>query len=219
MICISVLILLFHGIDFLQVTLGFPETLILEPGANVTIWCQHNQMEPAYIYWFKHTNRSVPDQLDCQFYQKYSSTSSCNSVNQSDQVVMSVNSQNTSLTIAAVNHTDSGLYYCGVWQSNRISFRNAIHLQVREQDETLSKNSTQDVFFMLTVVFVGVIVILVSVLLVMLKRRKHRDTVSIVEKEQDSNYADLQFSDKKIKKAGRRTEVVDPQVVYSSVRH
>uniref|UniRef100_A0AAY5EJY6 Ig-like domain-containing protein n=2 Tax=Electrophorus electricus TaxID=8005 RepID=A0AAY5EJY6_ELEEL len=125
MICISVLILLFHGIDFLQVTLGFPETLILEPGANVTIWCQHNQMEPAYIYWFKHTNRSVPDQLDCQFYQKYSSTSSCNSVNQSDQVVMSVNSQNTSLTIAAVNHTDSGLYYCGVWQSNRISFRNA----------------------------------------------------------------------------------------------
>uniref|UniRef100_A0A4W4EYX2 Ig-like domain-containing protein n=1 Tax=Electrophorus electricus TaxID=8005 RepID=A0A4W4EYX2_ELEEL len=160
--------------DFLQVTLGFPETLILEPGANVTIWCQHNQMEPAYIYWFKHTNRSVPDQLDCQFYQKYSSTSSCNSVNQSDQVVMSVNSQNTSLTIAAVNHTDSGLYYCGVWQSNRISFRNAIHLQVRG-GFSVQKN--------------------------------------------DSNYADLQFSDKKIKKAGRRTEVVDPQVVYSSVRH
>uniref|UniRef100_A0AAY5EJ46 Ig-like domain-containing protein n=1 Tax=Electrophorus electricus TaxID=8005 RepID=A0AAY5EJ46_ELEEL len=160
--------------DFLQVTLGFPETLILEPGANVTIWCQHNQMEPAYIYWFKHTNRSVPDQLDCQFYQKYSSTSSCNSVNQSDQVVMSVNSQNTSLTIAAVNHTDSGLYYCGVWQSNRISFRNAIHLQVRGGFSVFIVLLINYVFFMLTVVFVGVIVILVSVLLVMLKRRKHR---------------------------------------------
>ncbi|XP_076855077.1 uncharacterized protein LOC143510008 [Brachyhypopomus gauderio] len=184
MVCISVLVLLLHFSDLLPVTVGSPDTLILvaEPGDNVTLWYQHNLMEPAYIYWFKHTDNSVPQQLQCQFYQIYFATISCNAVNQNDHILMSVNSQNTSLKIIAVNHTDSGLYYCGIWQSN-ISFSNAIHLQVREQEETFSKHSevlcSSGVFFILTVVFGGVIVVLISVLLIMLKKTKqHTGTVN-----------------------------------------
>uniref|UniRef100_A0A4W4DP01 Ig-like domain-containing protein n=1 Tax=Electrophorus electricus TaxID=8005 RepID=A0A4W4DP01_ELEEL len=155
-------------------TLGSPDTLILvaEPGDDVTLWYQYNLMKPAYIHWFKHTDHSVPDQLHCQFYKKYYATSPCDFIKQSNQIVMSVNSQNTSLTITAVNYTDSGLYYCGIWHSNNISFSNATYLQV-----------TGNIFV------------------------------------QDSKYAAVQFSDKKIKKAGRHTEVVDTKVVYSSVRH
>ncbi|XP_076855076.1 uncharacterized protein LOC143510007 [Brachyhypopomus gauderio] len=216
-VCISALILLFHGVHLLPVPLGSPDTLILvvEPGDDVTIWYHYNLTQPAYIYWFKHTDSSVPQQLQCQIYKKYYATSPCNVVIQNNHISMSVNSQNTSLTITAVNHTNTGLYYCGIWQSN-IFFSNATHLQVRDQDGKPSKNSTEGVFFTLTVVFGAAIVILIIVLIIP-KRRKHTDTGSTVTK--DSNYADLQFSNKKIRKAGRHSEVVDPQVVYSTVRH
>ncbi|XP_076854642.1 uncharacterized protein LOC143509689 isoform X2 [Brachyhypopomus gauderio] len=220
MICISVLLLLFYANNLLPVTLGSPDSLILvaELGDDVTVWCQYDPMQAAYIYWFKQTDSSVPDQLQCQLYKKHFAASPCNVVNQNNHMLMSVNSQNSSLTIPAVNHSDSGLYYCGIWQSNSIYFSNATHLQVREQEETLPDHSTQ-VFATLSGVFGGVIVVLIIVLLVMLKNRKqHTDTGSIVKKEQDSNYADLQFSNKNIKKAGRHSEMVDPHVVYSTVK-
>ncbi|XP_076854641.1 uncharacterized protein LOC143509689 isoform X1 [Brachyhypopomus gauderio] len=221
MICISVLLLLFYANNLLPVTLGSPDSLILvaELGDDVTVWCQYDPMQAAYIYWFKQTDSSVPDQLQCQLYKKHFAASPCNVVNQNNHMLMSVNSQNSSLTIPAVNHSDSGLYYCGIWQSNSIYFSNATHLQVREQEETLPDHSTQEVFATLSGVFGGVIVVLIIVLLVMLKNRKqHTDTGSIVKKEQDSNYADLQFSNKNIKKAGRHSEMVDPHVVYSTVK-
>uniref|UniRef100_A0A4W4E268 Ig-like domain-containing protein n=1 Tax=Electrophorus electricus TaxID=8005 RepID=A0A4W4E268_ELEEL len=193
--------------NLIALTLDSPDTLILvaEPGDDVTIWYQHNLMEAAFIYWFKQTNHSVPHHVACQLYLQYSSSRPCSLVNQSKHIVMTVNSQNTSLTITGVNYTDSGLYYCGIPRSTHISFSNATYLQV-------------------IVVFGGVIVILISVLLVMLKRRKQHqngiaDTFFVLLQEQDFKYAALQFSDKKIKKLGRHTEVVDTKVVYSSVRH
>ncbi|XP_035382157.1 uncharacterized protein LOC118241380 [Electrophorus electricus] len=226
MICISGLILLFNGIVLLPVTVGSSNTLILvaEPGDDVTIWYQCEQTRATYVYWFKHTDSSVPHRVACQLYTKSSKSMPCSFFKQSNQMGMSVNSQNTSLTITAVNYTDSGLYYCGIQWSNLISFSNATYLHVTEQNERLFKSTEEDVYFMLTVVFGGVIVILISVLLVMLKRReRYQDEtdckVQQEKEEQDSKYAALQFSDKKIKKSGRHTEVVDTKVVYSSVRH
>uniref|UniRef100_A0A4W4E0G0 Ig-like domain-containing protein n=1 Tax=Electrophorus electricus TaxID=8005 RepID=A0A4W4E0G0_ELEEL len=160
--------------NLIALTLDSPDTLILvaEPGDDVTIWYQHNLMEAVFIYWFKHTNHSVPHHAACQLYLQYFSSRPCSLVNQSKHIVMTVNSQNTSLTITGVNYTDSGLYYCGIPQSTHISFSNATYLH----------------FFVLL-------------------------------QEQDSKYAALHFSDKKIKKSGRHTEVMDTEVVYSSVRH
>uniref|UniRef100_A0A4W4DNZ6 Ig-like domain-containing protein n=1 Tax=Electrophorus electricus TaxID=8005 RepID=A0A4W4DNZ6_ELEEL len=202
--------------NLIALTLDSPDTLILvaEPGDDVTIWYQHNLMEAVFIYWFKHTNHSVPHHAACQLYLQYFSSRPCSLVNQSKHIVMTVNSQNTSLTITGVNYTDSGLYYCGIPQSTHISFSNATYLHV-------IAHCFSEVYFMLTVVFGGVIVILISVLLVMLKRRKqHQDgTFFVLLQEQDSKYAALHFSDKKIKKSGRHTEVMDTEVVYSSVRH
>uniref|UniRef100_A0A4W4E2Z7 Ig-like domain-containing protein n=1 Tax=Electrophorus electricus TaxID=8005 RepID=A0A4W4E2Z7_ELEEL len=143
--------------------------LVAEPGDDVTIWNQYDQIEPGHIYWFKHTNHSVPHRVACQLYLKYSPSHPCSLVNQSKHIVMTVNSQNTSLTITGVNYTDSGLYYCGIPRSTQISFSNATYLQV-------IAHCFSEVYFMLIVVFGGVIVILISVLLVMLKKRKqHQD--------------------------------------------
>ncbi|XP_035382156.1 uncharacterized protein LOC113569285 [Electrophorus electricus] len=227
MVCISVLISLFHGIGLLPVALGSPDTLILvaEPGDDVTLWYQHEQKTPTFLSWFKHTNSSVPVYISCQKQSRNNSASShCSFVNQSKRTVMSVNSQYTSLTITAVNPTDSGLYYCGIRRGSQISFSNATYLQVRVRNETPSKALwSSDVFFMLTAVFTGVILVLISVLLFMLKKKKqHSDEtdckVEQKNEEKNSSYAALRFSDKKIKKAGRHTEV-NTQVVYSSVRH
>ncbi|XP_035381836.1 uncharacterized protein LOC118241295 [Electrophorus electricus] len=222
MVCISVLISLFHGIGLLPVALGSPATLILvaEPGDDVTLWYQHEQTTPTYISWFKHTDSSVPVYISCQYFRNNSASSHCSFVNQSKRTVMSVNSQYTSLTITAVNPTDSGLYYCGIRRGSQISFSNATYLQVRARIETPSKGSSEealwssDVFFMLTAVFTGVILVLISVLLFMLKKKKqHSDEtdckVEQKNKEKNSSYAALKFSDKKIKKAGRHSEV-DP---------
>uniref|UniRef100_A0A4W4G703 Ig-like domain-containing protein n=1 Tax=Electrophorus electricus TaxID=8005 RepID=A0A4W4G703_ELEEL len=114
MVCISVLISLFHA------------TLILvaEPGDDVTLWYQHEQTTPTYISWFKHTDSSVPVYISCQYFRNNSASSHCSFVNQSKRTVMSVNSQYTSLTITAVNPTDSGLYYCGIRRGSQISFSN-----------------------------------------------------------------------------------------------
>ncbi|XP_035381837.1 uncharacterized protein LOC118241296 [Electrophorus electricus] len=221
MVCISVLFLLFYGIDLLPLTLGSPDTLILvaEPGDDVTIWYQREKTTATYVYWFKHTDSSVPFYVGCQFYSIFSPPSLCYFGNQSKRMVMSVNSQNTSLTITAVNHTDTGLYYCGIMQSIHISFSNETYLQVKA-------HCSSDVFFMLTVVFGVVNVVLSSVLLVLLTRRKHhRATGSNVKhdkEEQDPNsvtYAALQFSDQNTRRVAGHGEVVDTHVVFSSVRH
>uniref|UniRef100_A0A4W4G6J9 Ig-like domain-containing protein n=1 Tax=Electrophorus electricus TaxID=8005 RepID=A0A4W4G6J9_ELEEL len=119
--------------DLLPLTLGSPDTLILvaEPGDDVTIWYQREKTTATYVYWFKHTDSSVPFYVGCQFYSIFSPPSLCYFGNQSKRMVMSVNSQNTSLTITAVNHTDTGLYYCGIMQSIHISFSNETYLQVK----------------------------------------------------------------------------------------
>uniref|UniRef100_A0AAY5EV64 Ig-like domain-containing protein n=1 Tax=Electrophorus electricus TaxID=8005 RepID=A0AAY5EV64_ELEEL len=192
----------------LPVTLGYVDTLklVAESGDDVTLWCQHNLMELTYIYWFKHTNHSVPGCVACHLYIKYSELRPCSEsstfVNQSKRIVMTVNSQNISLTITAVNHIDSGLYYCGIQQNIDISFSSATYLQV-------TAPYVSDVFFMLMVVFAAVIVVLISVVLIMLKKKKQIRV----------NYAALQFSDHKTQSVAGHGEVVDPRVVYSSVRH
>uniref|UniRef100_A0A4W4E450 Immunoglobulin V-set domain-containing protein n=1 Tax=Electrophorus electricus TaxID=8005 RepID=A0A4W4E450_ELEEL len=104
--------------------------LVAEPGDDVTIWYQYNRTEPARIYWFMHTDHSVPHHVACQLYLKYSASSPCSFFNQSKQMVMSVKSQYSSLTISAVKHTDSGLYYCGIWQSTDIYFSNLRRLRL-----------------------------------------------------------------------------------------
>uniref|UniRef100_A0A4W4EZE9 Ig-like domain-containing protein n=1 Tax=Electrophorus electricus TaxID=8005 RepID=A0A4W4EZE9_ELEEL len=105
MVCILLLFLLFHGVG-------------------------NEQTTSIYVYWFKHTDSSVPVYISCQYYKIFSPSSLCYFVNQSKRIVMTVNSQNISLTIKAVNHTDSGLYYCGTQPRDFISFSNATYLQV-----------------------------------------------------------------------------------------
>ena len=46
-------------------------------------------------------------------------------------MVMTVNSEKTSLSITEVNYTDSGLYYCCIQRMNYITFSNATFLLVR----------------------------------------------------------------------------------------
>uniref|UniRef100_A0AAY5EAN3 Ig-like domain-containing protein n=1 Tax=Electrophorus electricus TaxID=8005 RepID=A0AAY5EAN3_ELEEL len=168
----------------LPVTLGYVDTLklVAESGDDVTLWCQHNLMELTYIYWFKHTNHSVPGCVACHLYIKYSELRPCSEsstfVNQSKRIVMTVNSQNISLTITAVNHIDSGLYYCGIQQNIDISFSSATYLQVTGDFQC--------------------------------KR---------IMLHYSLNYAALQFSDHKTQSVAGHGEVVDPRVVYSSVRH
>ncbi|KAL7836204.1 hypothetical protein AOLI_G00274880 [Acnodon oligacanthus] len=73
--CASVLDLLLLSAGLLSVT-GGPQTLptlVAEPGDDVTIWSNQTLEEPAHIFWFKHTNASVPDLLTCLYYKLYSS--------------------------------------------------------------------------------------------------------------------------------------------------
>ncbi|KAL6466062.1 hypothetical protein MHYP_G00261950 [Metynnis hypsauchen] len=184
---ITVLALLLCCVGLLSVTGGSQTllTLVAEPGDDVTIWSNHTLEEPAHIFWFKHTNTSVPDLLTCLYYRLYASPRSCGFIPQSSRMVMSVNSEKTSLNITGVNYTDSGLYYCCIQRMNYMTFSNATFLLVREQNETLStglkddeannKDLSSDIFFILTVVFGVATVALLSTLLILFKNTKqHR---------------------------------------------
>ncbi|KAL6466086.1 hypothetical protein MHYP_G00262190 [Metynnis hypsauchen] len=189
-------------------------TLVAEPGDDVTIWSNHALEEPAHIFWFKHTNESVPDLLTCLYYKMYSSPAPCSFIPQSSRMVMTVNSEKMSLNITGVNYTDSGLYYCCIQRMNYMTFSNATFLLVR------------DLFFMLTVVFSAVMVILLSALIIILKGRKPcRDeagsTVEEEKEEQDCDllkFVPLQFSERKMKRPGGQSEEVETCVQYSIVR-
>ncbi|KAI4894160.1 hypothetical protein NFI96_022045 [Prochilodus magdalenae] len=65
-------------------------------------------------------------------------------------MVMSVNSENTSLHIPEVNSTDSGLYYCCIQRMNYIIFSNATLLQVKVSNVSSEVGLKSDVFFNLT---------------------------------------------------------------------
>lgn len=102
------------------------------PGDNVTIWCQHTAGPAEYIHWFKQTNSDVPiiivyvmithqlKELQIKYLNGF----------QPDRLVMSLNTENTSLRILNVDISDSGLYYCG-WDSWGITFGNGTHLDIK----------------------------------------------------------------------------------------
>ncbi|XP_034155193.2 uncharacterized protein LOC117595961 [Pangasianodon hypophthalmus] len=188
-------------------------TLEAEAGDNVTIWCQHDLTDPGYIYWFKHTSDSVPLLLGCKKFRTSAPSQSCYFFTESERIVMSVHGKNTSLTVTAVNVSDTGLYYCSF--SDKMIFSNSTSLQVK------GSNSSA-VFVMLNVVFGAVNVILLSVLIfIILKHRKaERGAEAEANEVADSDsvhYAALHFSKNKTKRIRRHDEKVDQHVVYSSV--
>ncbi|KAL6466068.1 hypothetical protein MHYP_G00262010 [Metynnis hypsauchen] len=134
---------------------------------------------------------------------------------------MSVNATFSSLTIPAVNLSDSGLYYCSSLEGKYMIFSNTTHLLVRG-------GYSSDVFFMLVLVFGAVIVVLLSALLfllcIILKYREHHKEDSGPKRKQEKedqdgetlNYAALHFN-KKNNRSHRRVETEETHVVYSSV--
>ncbi|XP_058231685.1 uncharacterized protein LOC131343772 [Hemibagrus wyckioides] len=194
-------------------------TLEAEAGDNVTIWCQHDRTDPGSIFWFKQTSDSVPLLLGCKKFLTSAPSQKCYFFSESERIVMSVHGSKTSLTITAVNVSDTGLYYCSF--TERMIFSNSTYLHVKDC-------GCSAVFFMLIVVFGAVIVFLLTVLIfIILKHRKtHSAEANNGVKENNEvsdpdslHYAALQFSKKKNKRNKRRDVKVDQHVIYSSVRH
>ncbi|XP_053509799.1 uncharacterized protein LOC128625483 isoform X2 [Ictalurus furcatus] len=200
-------------------------TLEAEDGDNVTIWCQHDLKHPDKIFWFKHTSDSVPLLLGCKQFFTSAPSQTCYFFTESERIVMSVHGKSTSLTITAVNVSDTGLYYCSFRQLDQMNFSNSTSLQVKGIFPVLQDPDCSSVFFMLNAVFGAVIVILLGVLIfIILKHRKtHRDenTDRLDNEEQEPdwmNYAGLQITNKKTKSTGRDGEIVDQHVLYSTIR-
>ncbi|XP_053466649.1 uncharacterized protein LOC128599196 isoform X1 [Ictalurus furcatus] len=205
-----------------------------EPGDNVTIWCEHEMVYAGYIFWFYQylntaslSTTSVPRLVGCKHFKTSGSPQNCYFYDDPERMVISVHGKNTSLTITAVNVSDTGLYYCSSMQLNQISFSNSSYLKVKGGNETLPKNSqdkAQDpdssaVFFMLNVVFGAVIVILLGVLIfiILTNRKTHRVDNAEAHQEHDSvNYGPVQLC-KKTKRTRGRGEIKELCDVYSYV--
>ncbi|KAF5900172.1 putative immune-type receptor 12a precursor, partial [Clarias magur] len=204
-------------------------TLEAEAGDKVTIWCEHDPTVANYIFWFKHTSDSVPLRLGCKQFLKKSPAKNCYFFTESERIMMSVYDKNTSLTITAVNVSDTALYYCSY--SEEIIFSNSTSLHVKGKSINTSEDTatvslqgcnSPAVFFMLSVVFGALTVILLSVLIFI--KLKHRKTHTGAEAEDNKvadsdtvHYAAIHFTKKKSKKHKRSDDIVDPHVVYSSV--
>ncbi|KAF5891937.1 putative immune-type receptor 12a precursor [Clarias magur] len=114
-------------------------TLEADPGDNVTLWCQHELDLAGYIYWFYQNSStaalsttSVPVLTGCRHFKTSGPANECYFYSGTKRMVMSVQGKNTSLTITAVNVSDTGLYYCGFMQLNQISFSNSSYLRVKD---------------------------------------------------------------------------------------
>ncbi|KAF5880102.1 Ig kappa chain V19-17-like, partial [Clarias magur] len=154
-------------------------TLEAEAGDKVTIWCQHDLSVTGYVSWFKHTSDSVPLSIGCKQFFTSAPSETCYFFTESERIIMSVQGKKTSLTITAVNVSDTGLYYCGYMEQNRIAYSDSVYLRVKGLNKTLSKITERTegadypaVFFMLTVVFAAATVILLSLLIIKLRDGK-----------------------------------------------
>ncbi|XP_073692774.1 T cell receptor alpha chain MC.7.G5-like [Garra rufa] len=220
--------------------------LSAQPGENVTVWCPHTTKTGKNIHWFKQTNSSVPIAIVYMMitYQfKVLHKSYLNGFRQ-DRMLMSLNTENTSLTILNVDIYDSGLYYCG-WDSIIMTFGDGTQLDIKERAVTPLQNETEiankdlkpspistrecseNIFYKLTFIFGGIvilIIILLTTLIIKIQRRNTQENdadhhvTQHHEEPYSSVYAALQFSkhQKKSRRAARNTE--DTDVVYSATR-
>ncbi|KAM9446519.1 uncharacterized protein Hap1MRO34_023059 isoform 2-T2 [Clarias gariepinus] len=189
-------------------------------GDKASIWCQHGLADTGYISWFKHTCDSVPLLIGCKRFLPSSPSENCTFFTESERIVMSVYAKNTSLTITAVNVSDTGLYYCSFRKQEKIIFGTSTSLQVKDTNRTLSEekptsSDSPSVSFMLIVGFSALGVILLSVLILILKHKKtHTGAQAEDNKVADSdmvNYFAFNFSKRKSK--GNDESIV----MYSSV--
>ncbi|XP_058230572.1 uncharacterized protein LOC131343149 [Hemibagrus wyckioides] len=204
-----------------------------KPGDRVTLWCHHELYRASYIFWFKHTSTSVPLLVGCKQFTLSGQTQKCYFSPEPEGMVMSVHRKNTSLTISAVNVTDTGLYYCSFTELDKIIFSNSSYLHVKvdtvsEENKTMTTTSVRpedfpalcslkdavlsSVFLMLSVIsgVTNVIVIPLCVLIIIHKPRIHRGPEA-QEEEQE------QLSNKKDTQTSRHEEAADPHGVYTCV--
>ncbi|XP_076855095.1 uncharacterized protein LOC143510016 isoform X2 [Brachyhypopomus gauderio] len=216
--------LLLCALGLLLVSLSTQTVLEAESGENVTIWCQHNLSTPEYIFWFKHLSSSVPHLVGCKHFRLSSPSKLCYFFSESDEFVMSVDSGSTSLTITAVDVSDTGLYYCSFLHHARMIFSNATFLQAKVIHKTMPGNSnrTQDaafssVLFTLTLVFGAVIITLLSVLFSMTLKHRKRWRGN-TETQQDQEHDLVSYITHKAQTSGTHSEEVDTHVVYYSTK-
>ncbi|KAI5616859.1 hypothetical protein C0J50_23595 [Silurus asotus] len=184
-----------------------------EVGESVTIWCQHGQTVTTFLLWFKHTTDSVPLLVGCKKFRTLTPSESCYFYKDTERLVMSVQPENTSLTITALNISDTGLYYCSTMAMSKLSFRNSTYLHVKGVNKTqVTENKVT--------VFGSVVVILLSVLIFILL--KHRNTHGGGEAENkvgDSDvmhYSALQFSVKKMTRTKKHNEKTETRCILFS---
>ncbi|XP_046698306.1 uncharacterized protein LOC124380978 [Silurus meridionalis] len=168
---------------FLSVISLLSETLcssILEAevGDDVTIWCKHELKHTDQIFWFKHTNDSVPLLLGCKQIRTSAPSQNCYFFTESNRMVMSVQGENTSLTITAVNVSDTGLYYCSSIRLDQIIFGNSTSLRVEGGNKTFPKiphieKGSYGVFFMLSVMSVIVFLLCGLIFFIQNHRKIH----------------------------------------------
>ncbi|KAF5888138.1 putative immune-type receptor 12b precursor [Clarias magur] len=112
-------------------------SLTAQVGDKVTVWCEFNPDVANYISWFKHTSDSVPLRLACRQFLKTSPPEMCYFFTDSERIVMSVHGKNTTLTIAAVNVSDTGLYYCRYCEETNFSTSTFLHVKGRRAVEVI----------------------------------------------------------------------------------
>nr|NP_001020672.1 novel immune-type receptor 11a precursor [Danio rerio]CAI21227.1 novel immune-type receptor 11.1 [Danio rerio] len=168
-----------------------------QPVENVTIWCKHNAGVGQYIHWFKQTHGAVPLGIVCMmlpFNVKLNAIYLNNFL--PDRFVMSLNRNNTSLSILNMNINDSGHYFCG-WGSWKMMFGDGIHLNIEDlKSDILKDDCPGNIFYNLTFIF---------------DADRH---VTHHGEAHSSVYAALRFSKQKTRRAARQ----DTDVVFSATR-
>ncbi|XP_026100598.1 uncharacterized protein LOC113071452 [Carassius auratus] len=225
--------------------------LSAQPGENVTIWCQHTSGTGKNMHWFKQTTNSVPIAIVNMFitYQLKELHAKYLNDFQQDHILMTLDIKNTSLIILNVDVSDSGLYFCG-WENRVMTFGDGTNLDIKERSVTPLQNETEitnkvkcdlnltdlkrspistrdcseNIFYNLTFIFGGIIVILIIIpltkLIIKIQERNTREKGNRASIHSEDLltllYAALQFSKHESKRTARNTE--ETYVVYSATR-
>uniref|UniRef100_I3KPV2 Ig-like domain-containing protein n=1 Tax=Oreochromis niloticus TaxID=8128 RepID=I3KPV2_ORENI len=196
---ISVLAFEFHSVE-------------VQPDEEVTLQCSNLSSQPVHLFWFRSTNRPKASRISSMI--SPDKNASFNEGFQNGKFNMTSNTSVLFLEIKQVDSSDSGLYFCGEPNSEKLIVYGATNLKVQEGR---SQNPSSMILGSLTV-----FLLLVIIGLIVKIRKLHTGIYNPQRSENvDSdamNYAALSFPHRaKIRSPVPQREL-ESNVVYAATR-
>ncbi|XP_023252383.1 uncharacterized protein LOC111647006 [Seriola lalandi dorsalis] len=228
---ITALLLYSYSWISVSVSVSQSQTVEVQSGEDVTLLCSNISRSPTQTDWFRVVNRTKASCIS-SMYAPENEASFCDGFQ--NRFEMSSNISTVFLKIKKVDVSDSGLYFCGFYKGKHTVITDAIHLNVKgnnesDYEEDCNSEEIPGGMTNLMSVVLGGLTVLLTIVVIVLAVKISKLQKAVNEKPQperkknlgsgDLNYAALSFQTKPKRNRRPASErELEPNVVYAATR-